>query len=573
MSSAPTSSATADDQLTAEGRYGADAIARFRAEGWWADGSAWALLDRWAEERPTQRFVSDGTLELDYATARGRAYRLAASLLSAGVRPGDRVAVQLPNWSEFAVAYLALARLGAVMVPIMMVYRGSEVRHVLHNSAAVAVITTGRFRGHDHAEMFRSLRPDCPDVHTLVVVRSEAGEGELAFDEACDVDAGTAMPAPEELGPERDPDLPHLIVYTSGTESTAKGCVHTWNTINFSGRGLATDVFRITPDDVMFMPSPVAHATGFVVGFLVPLTVGAQTHLIDVWEPNEGLRRIEKYRCTMTATATPFVRMALDTDPLDTDPLDTDPAQRPDVSSMSFWLCAGAPIPEALAREFSSVFDGGRLMPLYGCSEVMAAVCCHLEDDLERVSRSDGSPAVRGIEIKVVDSDGRDLPTGQEGEICYWGPGAVLGYWREPERTSATIDGAGWHHTGDLGKLDADGYLRVTGRLKDIIIRGGTNISAGEVEGHVVAHPRVREVAVVAYPDDRLGERACAVVVPTDDRELTLADITDFLRAERDISTQKLPERLVVVDELPMTASGKVQKFKLRELAVRGPDA
>jgi cyclohexanecarboxylate-CoA ligase/acyl-CoA synthetase len=290
---------------------------------------------------------------------------------------------------------------------------------------------------------------------------------------------------------------------------------------------------------------------------LVPLVVGAETHLIDIWDPGEGLRRIEQYRCTATATATPFVRMALD----------AAPGSGRDLSSMRFWLCAGAPIPEALAREFTETFDGGALMPLYGCSEVLAATCCHLGDSIERRAGSDGSPALAGVRIKLVGADGGDAATGDEGEICYWGPGAVLGYWRNPDRTAATIDGEGWHHTGDLGRLDADGYLRVTGRLKDIIIRGGTNISAAEVESHVIAHPDVAQVAVVGYPDDRLGEKTCAVVVARKGSAPTLADVTGFLRAERHIAPHKLPERLVLVDELPTTASGKVQKFKLRQAA------
>jgi non-ribosomal peptide synthetase component E (peptide arylation enzyme) len=197
----------------------------------------------------------------------------------------------------------------------------------------------------------------------------------------------------------------------------------------------------------------------------------------------------------------------------------------------------------------------------------MAATCCHLEDSLERMSSSDGSPALDGVQIKIVDSDGGVAAPGEEGEICYWGPGAILGYWGEPERSAAVIDGEGWHHMGDLGRADADGYVRVTGRLKDIIIRGGTNISAGEVEGHLITHPQVAAVALVAYPDDRLGERAAAIVVPAKGAAPTLEDITSYLRTERRIAPHKLPERLVLVDALPMTATGKVQKFRLRDIA------
>lgn len=542
---------TRKPDLTVGDRFDADAARLFRERGWWSDGSAAGLLDRWAEQTPHRRFLSDGSNELDYAAVRECAYGLGAALLAAGVRRGDRVVVQLPNWSEFVIAYLAIARIGAVTVPIMPVYRDTEVGHVLHNSGAVAAITAGEFRRFGHADMFRRLRADCPELATLVVARGATLDGELAFDDAC-----TTGFTDSDLGSHPDPDAPHVIVYTSGTESTAKGCAHTWNTLSFSGVGLARDVFELTAEDVMFMPTPVSHATGLVVGVIAPLAVGAETHLMDVWEPKEGLARIEKYRCTTAAASTPFVRMALD----------AAPGEARDVSSMRMWLCAGAPIPEALAREFEELFSGGLLNPLYGCSEVMAAISCRADDPIERRSGTAGKPALDGVQIKLLDGDGVEVAQGEEGEICYWGPGASLGYWRDPERTSATIDADGWHHTGDLGRRDADGYIQISGRLKDIIIRGGTNLSAAEIEGYVSAHPDVAQVAVVPYPDDRLGEKACAVVVPTPGTAPTLSDITGYLR-ERRISLQKLPEKLVLVDELPLTATGKVQKFMLRELA------
>lgn len=542
---------------TVHDRYDDKTIARFRERGWWAGGSAAALLDHWAAAAPTKTFISDGSSELDFATVRDQAYRLARELSRRGVRPGDRVAVQLPNWNEFVVSYLALARLGAVTVPIMMVYRDADVGHVLRNSGAVAAITTGQFRSFDHGEMFRTLRKEIPEFATLVIVRSQAHDDELSFN---DIVAGSDVPSDAELGPHPDPDAPHAIVYTSGTESSAKGCVHTWNTISFSGRGLAADIFHMTADDVMFMPTPVAHATGLVTGVLVPLNVGAGSHLLDIWEPNEGLRRIERYRCTTSATATPFVRMAIDA------AKGAEHRDR-DLSSMRFWLCAGAPIPETLAVEFRETFGDGLLVPLYGCSEFMVGTCCHLGDPLEKMSSSDGTPALAGIQIKLVGPDGAEVAPGEEGEICYWGPGAILGYWRNPERTSAAIDPEGWYHTSDLGRADADGYVRVTGRLKDIIIRGGANISALEVEQQILTHPGVAGVAVVAYPDHRLGEKACAVVVPAPGATPTLEEITGYLRDERKVSPYKLPERLLLVDELPMTASGKIQKFRLRSLA------
>ncbi len=540
------------EQLTVDTRYGADAARQFREKGWWRDDSAAALLDYWADTTPTRTYVSDGTVELDFATVRVRAYRLAARLRELGVRAGDRVVVQLPNWAELAVAYFANARIGAVTVPVMPVYRHAEVRHAVQNSGAVAAVTAGEFRKFDYAAMYRELRGECPELRNLILARATPQGDEISFDEACD---GSGVP--DDLGPYPDPDAIHLVVYTSGTESKAKGCAHTWNTVAFSARGLATDVFRMTSDDVMFVPSPATHSTGLVVGILIPVVAGCQTHMMDAWEPTEGLRRIEQYRCSTTATATPFVRMALD----------AAPAAGADVSSMRFWLCAGAPIPETLAREFETVFTNGRLIPLYGSTETLAATCCHLDDTIEKVVSSDGSPALAGIQIKLADADGNEVPQGEEGEILYSGPGAILGYWRDPERTAATIDTDGWHHTGDLGRADPDGYIRVTGRIKDIIIRGGSNISVNEIESYLLRHPRIAQAAVVGYPDERLGERACAVVVPKEGDPPTLEDVTGFMRTDLRVSPQKLPERLVVVDEMPMTPTGKIQKFRLRELA------
>lgn len=243
-------------------------------------------------------------------------------------------------------------------------------------------------------------------------------------------------------------------------------------------------------------PSPATHSTGLVVGILIPVVVGCETHMMDVWEPAEGLRRIEKYRCSTTATATPFVRMALD----------AAPAAGADVSSMGFWLCAGAPIPESLAQEFEGVFTNGRLIPLYGSTETLATTCCHLDDPIEKCVSSDGSPALAGVQIKLADAEGNEVPQGEEGEILYWGPGAILGYWRDPERTAATIDSGG-----------------------------------------------------------------SAVVVAKGGEPLSLDEVTGYMRTELQVSPTKLPERLVVVDEMPMTPTGKIQKFRLRELARQKP--
>jgi cyclohexanecarboxylate-CoA ligase/acyl-CoA synthetase len=316
--------------------------------------------------------------------------------------------------------------------------------------------------------------------------------------------------------------------------------------------------FQLDRSSVTFAPSPVSHGTGLALGVAAPIMTGGSIHLQDMWQPKEGLTRIRDHRCTHAATATPFVRMALDA---------FDPAQD-DVSSMRIWVCAGAPIPASLADEVGTVFKGCRLLPLYGASEIFATTACWATDPPEMAVTSDGRPALDGVEVKVTPQPGEP-----DGEVLYRGPGAMLGYWRDPERTAIAIDADGWYHTGDKGQFNAEGLLRLKGRIKDVIIRGGTNISATEVEEHLLSHPKVKAVAVVAMPDRLMGERACAFVVPAGAEEPTLSELADYLKNVRRIAVHKLPERLEVVKELPMTPTGKVQKFALREQARRFVEA
>ena len=533
-------------------RHRPETVRRFYDTGMWRTDVLSTILDRWCELQPDRPYVSDGYGALTYADVRGQAYRLAARLRDLGVRPGDRVVAQLPNWNEFAVIYLALARIGAILVPIMPVYRHDEVQYIVERTAATGLFTTGAFRNFDHLAMVRELRPRLSSLRFVGAVRAEAAADEVAFDELADPAAAMTIPDGSVLGPPPGPDDGHVIIFTSGTESRPKGCCHTFNTLGFTLRALGRTL-RLTGDDVTFMPSPITHSTGLAMGLGAPLVAGGSVHLMDVWEPAAGLERIGRHRCTNTTTAAPFATMALDA---------YDPA-RHDVSSLRVWLCGGAPVPRTLVERVAAAWPRCRLLSLYGRSETFLTSVCVLDDPVDRVAESDGRPA-DGVEMAILDEDGAPVATGDEGEIVQRGPGVMLGYWRDPERTAAAFDPRGWCHSGDLGRADADGYVRVTGRLKDLIIRGGMNISAREVEENLLAHPRVAAVAVVAMPDPHLGERACAVVVPAGDPP-TFAELVDFLRNVRRIATTKLPERLEIVDALPMTATGKVRKAELRE--------
>jgi len=534
---------------TVRDRYTDDQIAGFYAAGYWQPTSFTALAAEQAGRRGDQTFIFDSTTSLTYAGFRDMALRIAVGLRRQGVQRGDRVAVQLPNWTDFAVIAAALSRIGAILVPIMPIYRAEEVGYVLRHSGAVAAVTCEEFRGFGHLAMFEELRSGAPDLRALYVARAAGSDATPSLDSL--VVDGDLAALDEEAGPDSSPDDGFLIVYTSGTTSRPKGCFHTFNTVRASATAIIKSL-EYTERDVQFGPSPVTHSTGLVTSVVLPLIAGAKSYLMDAWDPQEGLSRIEQYGCTAAVTATPFLQMLMAA---------YDPAKH-DASSMRLWVCAGSPIPGAIV-ERSRELLGCQTLSLYGRSENFLTTMCTVSDPPERSASSDGS-ALEGAEVKIVDLDGVERPHGEEGDIAYRGPSHMIEYFRDDEQTAALFTPDGFSRSGDLGRMDADGFVRVTGRLKDIIIRGGMNISAREIEDHLLGHPAVASVAAVGMPDERLGEKVCVyVVLAVGVPALTLDEVTALLR-EHKLATQKLPERLEVVPAMPMTATGKIQKHVLR---------
>ncbi|HVW43898.1 MAG TPA: AMP-binding protein [Amycolatopsis sp.] len=530
---------------TVHDRYDEDEIRAFYAAGFWRRENLFDLVEAQARTHGEKVFGTDATTSLTYTDLRVRGERLASGLAGIGVAKGDRVAVQLPNWTEFLLIAVALGRLGAVLVPIMPIYRADEVGYVVRHSGAKVAITCEEFKGFRYLDMFAALRESCPDLAELVAVRAADAGAATRFEDLLTAPVG-------ELGDGPSPDDPFLIVYTSGTTSRPKGCFHTFNTVRASAAAIARSL-DYGEDDVQFGPSPVTHSTGLVTSLVLPLLAGASSHLMEVWEPNEGLQRIAKHGCTAAVTATPFLQMLMGA---------YDP-DRHDAGSLRVWVCAGSPIAGSIVRRAGEQFPGCKVLSLYGRSENFLTTMCTLEDPPERSATSDGS-AIAGSAVQVVDERGQEVPRGTEGDIAYHGPSHMLGYYNDLEQTQALFTPHGFSRSGDLGVMDPDGYVRVTGRLKDIIIRGGLNISARELEDLLAEHPAVGNVAVVGMPDERLGERVCAYVVPAEGGRPVLEDLTGYLRG-RNVATPKLPERLELVDELPMTATGKVRKHVLRD--------
>jgi len=529
-----------------------DAVYGKRAEDFYRDG-AWRAsllvdqLDEWAAAEPEAVCLHEGDTVLRVGDLRDRSLQLARRLRVLGLGMGDRIAVQLPNWHEVAVVFLAAQRLGAVMVPIMPIYRDHEVRHVLEVSGASILVIMASYRGFSYRDMVYRIRPDLPALRHVLFART-AGPlacAELRIDFPLDDAALEAA-----LPPPPSPDEPALMVFTSGTEAGAKGCVHTWNTFAFSCRGIAEEC-DFGPGDVELVPSPVTHTTG-LIGVLKPLMYRGGSCLMEAWDPVKALELIRRHRCTHVMAATVFAQGLLDA---------FDPVTH-DAASLRYFLCGGAPVPESLVHRFSERLGGPRMLTMYGQTEIVNGSLARPADPPARVSSSDGSP-LRGVELRIVDAASRDVASGVEGEILYRGPGGMLGYWGNPEATARVLLAGGWRRTGDCGYLDADGYLRVTGRVKEMVIRGGMNISILEIEELIRSHPQVKDVAVLGIPDERLGERLGAAVVAR--TRLDSSSLLRYLTEEQRVAKQKLPEVLHFMGELPRTATGKVQRFRILE--------
>jgi cyclohexanecarboxylate-CoA ligase len=536
---------------TVTDRFSDEDIRQFYATGQWHRENLFDILEAQTAARPDRVFLTDDTSSLTVRELRDSALGLAVGLKRRGIGPGDRVSAQIPNWTEFAIISAALSRIGAILVPIMPIYRRDEVRYVLDTAGVRIAICPTSFKKFDYLDMYRGLRDELPGLKEVVALRGTGLPEDVTRFESLMVDLEPTA-AVAELGAGAGPDEPFLIVYTSGTTSRPKGCVHTFNTYACAARLLAK-AFAYTEQDVQFGPSPITHTTGLVTSVILPLIHGAASHLMEAWEPKRGMDQIRKHGCTAVVCATTFLQMLMDAYDSDTD----------EISSMRMWVAAGSPIPGNVVERATTLFPTMRVLSLYGRSENLCTTVCAVDDDPERSVTSDGR-ALPLQSVHIVDLDGNEVARGEEGDIAYKGAMHMLEYLDQPEETAALFTVDGYSRSGDLGHMDEDGFVRVTGRTKDIVIRGGLNISVREIEDLLTAHPSVRAVAVVGMPDQKLGEAVCCYLVPTDsEHAITLEKVKKYL-LNAGLAVQKVPQRLEIVRELPMTATGKIQKHILR---------
>jgi cyclohexanecarboxylate-CoA ligase len=536
-------------------------VERYRNLGWWGDSVVTDYLDRWADETPDRialvsHFYADDRAEtLSYGQLHRLVDRLAWTLLDLGVEPSDRVVVQLPNWWHFPLFYLACIRIGATIVPITPIMRSREVGHILERTDARVAVVPSSFRSFDHAAMLEELSAELTSPPTVIVVGDPVPEGMLSFERDVVLKRREVGRSSEDLRKLRPDPIQAVscICFTSGTTGEPKGVMHNQATMMFQTGG-PRSVLGLSREDTVLMPSPLGHYTGFEYGINTPMIAGMKTVLMDYWDPNTAVRLVAEERVSWTWAATTFLMDFARSGALD----------EYDVPSMRYFICGGAAIPGALVEEVHRRLPC-RVIPDWGMTELGGVTFVWPDDPPSRAAGTDGGP-IPGMEVSVVDPMTREpVPVGTDGILRARGPSQFVGYYLRPDLWDLAHDDDHWFDTGDLARMDKQGYIRIVGRTKDIVIRGGENIPVAEVEEVLFRHPKVSEVAVVGTADLRLGERACACVVLGLGERLTFEEIQKWFD-ESQTAKQYWPERLEVFDEFPKTPAGKIQKFVLREL-------
>ncbi|MFL5283075.1 MAG: cyclohexanecarboxylate-CoA ligase [Rhodopila sp.] len=522
--------------------------------GLWPDRILLDDFDRWVATTPDRVAIIDHNsmtghrTALTYADLAQLVNRIAAGLAGLGVQRGDVVSMQLPNWWQFLALHLAVLRLGAITNPVMPIFREREMAFMLRTAESKVLVIPREFRGFRYEPMVEAIRLSLPALQHVLVID---GDGPNAFEQlisGVDPDAATlarltaGRPGPDEV---------IELLYTSGTTGEPKGVMHTANTL-YSNILPYVERFGLSENDTVLMASPLAHQTGFMYGLMMPIVLGGKVVYQDIWNAPKAVDLIAAEGVTFTMAATPFLSDMTD-----------EAAKRPDdVRTLRTFLSAGAPIPRALVRRAAEHL-GANIISAWGMTENGAVTTTRIGDPPNKTFETDGCP-VTGMEVRVVDENNAVLPPDREGRLQARGASNFVGYLKHPEWYATDADG--WFETGDLARIDADGYVRITGRTKDVIIRGGENVPVVEVEGLIYQHPAIQEVAVVAMPDERLGERACAFAVLRPEAKLSFPELVGFLEQQH-LARNYLPERLEVIEAMPKTPSGKIQNVVLRGIA------
>ena len=517
-------------------------VARYRKSGHWGSETFSTILARRAAAHPDRVAIVDRGRRVTYAELETRVDCVAAGLGALGIGVGDVVTIQLPNWAEFAYVFFALERLGAVANQIGPDFRSREVDYILRFSESRAFVCPASFKGFDYVKMIAELRPGLPDLKAVCVLGGGAAQGLVALDAL--VEDARAVPR-RDAGQGADDVM--RMAFTSGTTGNPKGVIHSHNTTLSTCRTLNADM-RVTEDEVFLVYLPLGLNWGYLT-LVQAVMAGARAVLLDQFSARAALELIERERVTYIPTA-PASIIAMLNDP---------ELGRLDLSSLRVVITGGASCPVETIREFRARMHG-HLIELYGMLETGFHTYTRLSDDPEAVTGTVGRVS-SGLGLRLIDDSGRDVAAGAEGEIAAEGPSVHLGYHKNPGANAELFTADGWFRTGDLGQFDAAGNVRIVGRLKEMINRGGKKFFPREIEEILYTHPKILHAAIVGVPDPRLGERNCLCVIPRPGQALTLDEVVGYLKDA--VATYKLPETIEVFDELPFTPTGKIQRHVL----------
>ena len=526
----------------------------YRSEGLWTDRLLTDFLDTAVERSPDKMAVVDERFEpITYAQLAREVSRLAAALQVQGISRGDKFIIALPNWQHVTIFMLALVRLGAVAVHMPIAGREHEFGGVLKVTKAKGIVAAGDFRSFNYVAMIDGVA----DVHSSLMTRVTVGTDVEypAWTKYDDLLAGAPADAPEPGEPVSPSDLLFLL-FTSGSSGDPKGVMHSSNTLGAMNSGVAP-VYDLGPDDVIFTAAPLGFSGGLVHGVRLALFLGSTVVLLESWDADRALELMAREKAAYCILTPTLLRDLLGS------PLFPN---YKDQLSLRVILCGGAYVPEDLLRLSREMLPSTLTSVIWGMTEGIGTGCSP-DVPQEKLVTTDGRPFL-GTQLRVLRKDDSEAATGEQGALLMRGPQRFLGYFNRPDLDEELFLEDGWFRTGDIASIDEDGYLKISGREKEIIIRGGANISVAEIEATLIGDPRIDQLAIVDVPDERLGERLCACVVPKNaDDKLTLEDVTEI--ADRQgLAKYKWPEYLEIVDTLPLSPAGKIQRPALKQIVL-----
>ncbi|MCA8867890.1 MAG: AMP-binding protein [Rhodobacteraceae bacterium] len=512
----------------------------YRHHGWWGNGSIVERFQQYARKTPDRlALVDDRGKSYTNAELLNAAESMAAKFRAQGIESGEVVIVILPNWVEWQIAHLAIRLMGAVPANIPLKTDARMLAHVVNLVSARALVGTDVFGGFDLGSVLKHAA-DSADHRVDVLKIADDGTMEWSHN-------ASTRPAVKP----NDERLDH-IMFTSSTTGMPKAVMHSQDGLNAFHETMAAR-FDLVPNGSIFMGSPLGHSVGAIHGARMSLYFGLPLILQQKWNAAEAVALIEKYGCTFTAAATPFLKDLIEL---------KQTGELPKLNSLKHFLCGGAQVPPALLAHADQEFPKTYVTVLWGMTEGGYTTSIPGTSPSDKRHQTAGC-ASDGLEIVILDEAGKPAAPGCEGDLTVRGPALFYGYFNQPELNEALFDKEGFFFVGDRAIMDNDGYIRITGRSKDLIIRGGVNISPVPIEDVLASHPDVSSVAVIGYPDDRLGERICAVFGPSA-RHLNLDEVTRFA-AEHGLPKQHWPEHVFYIDDMPTTPAGKIRKNDVRQ--------